>query len=173
MGIKTKIREFYHRHELAIDTIAIFSIFASFCGAYGYLIYKDDKLSKERFERDMHTLEAEHANRMKEIEAIKAAAVEPNETELDKNLKNLLEHGGQIEYDFECADWTPSDGRVISSYETTVNYLPIGNMGVFGEDICKKLDELYPDHKPITDVSMIIDLRSDPTFGQEEESFET
>lgn len=178
--IKTKISNFYHKHENAIMFVGTVCIFAGVTGLYGYFVYKDAKESEKRHEMAMAEIDWQHSKNMTEIDSLKECVsnIENNKLEDDpfearkKNPKYQLANGGWITDDYEMCGWECPDGQQGEITEMIINDLPIGNMGVFGEDICKKLDELYPNHKPITDVSMTIDLRSDPTFGKKEENDE-
>lgn len=162
MKIINKVKKFYNDHKELIYTVILTATGVT-------LVYVAGKALMDVFNESKPT-----ENKSLEFNSLAEESSLENSFEArKKDPKYQLANGGWITDDYEMCDWACPDGTVISSTEMIINDLPIGNMGVFGEDICKKLDELYPDHKPITDVSMTIDLRSDPTFGKEEESLET
>lgn len=161
MKIINKVKKFYNDHKEIICTVILTATGVTIAYVAGKALF-------DTFEKP--AIIKNDTPKFESLAEESSLEVEDSFEARKKDPKYQLANGGWITDDYEMCDWKCPDGTVISSTEMIINDLPIGNMGVFGEDICKKLDELYPDHGPITDVSMIIDLRSDPTFGKEEET---
>lgn len=148
-SMMNKAKKFWAAHKYKIMGV----LTLAGIGTYAYCKYRQSQSSDEEIEKAVTT---ELAN-----------TAEKTETEFDRRQKDpayQLENGGWITDDYELGPFTSDDGKEINCVEMIINDLPIGNLGVFADDISKKLDEMYPNHGPLTDVSMIVDLRSDPTF---------
>lgn len=152
-SMKNKVKLFWAKHKYKIITVV--TIFG--CTAYAYAKYHNqDDPSDEEIRENGRLGPSESSDE--------------EESDFDKRQKDpayQLANGGWITDDYELGPFTSDAGDEINCVEMIINDLPIGNLGVFADDISKKLDEMYPNHGPLTDVSMIIDLRSDPTFEGE------
>lgn len=152
---KTKIKNFWEKHWYKI--VAVVGLVG--LGVYEYNKYRQDNLSEEEVNDAIATV----GNNLAESATDATEEDDWFETRR-KDPARQLENGGWITDDYEMEGWTTKSGQKGEIVEMVVNDLPIDNMGAFGDDIQKKLTELYPNSKAITDVSMIIDLRHDPDF---------
>lgn len=151
-SMMNKAKKFWATHKYKIMGV----LTLAGIGTYAYCKYRQSQPSDEEIEKAVTTTTADLENMVEEVES-----------KFDRRQKDpayQLENGGWITDDYELGPFKSDDGKEINCVEMLINDLPIGNLGVFADDISKKLDEMYPNHGPLTDVSMIVDLRSDPTF---------
>lgn len=165
-SMKNKAKKFWAKHKWTI--ISVVAVLG--CAGYAYAKYHNVHLSDEEIEQNGRLVDAKPSD--KEI-AEALATVANNEIDAywdrrQKDPKYQLANGGWITDDYEMEDFKTTDGQTITCVEMIINDLPVENLGIFGEDVQKKLNELYPDHKAVTDVSMIVDFRHDPSFKKEE-----
>lgn len=154
-SMMNKAKKFWAAHKYKI--IGVVAVLG--CAGYAYAKYHNCQFSDEEIEKNGRL-----------AEPVNDSKSDNTESEFDRRQKDpayQLANGGWITEDIEVGPFTSDDGKEIQCVEMIINDLPIANLGVIAEDISKKLDEMYPNHGPLTDVSMIVDLRSDPTFEGE------
>lgn len=155
-SMKNKAKRFWAKNKYKIIAVVALLGFAT----YEIVKHSQTQPTDEEIEEVvLDALDEEYENPIEEESSFEKRQKDP---------KYQLDNGGWVTDDYEMEDFHTKDGQTIAVTEMIINDVPVENLGVFGGDIQKKFDELYPDHKPVTDVSMIIDLRNDPSFKKEE-----